>query len=44
LRLCDGSRTTEQIVGELAEDFPGAPIADDVGAFLQRVRGERWLR
>jgi pyrroloquinoline quinone biosynthesis protein D len=44
LRLCDGSRTTDEIVGELAEDFPDVPIADDVGAFLARVRGEGWLR
>jgi pyrroloquinoline quinone biosynthesis protein D len=44
LRLCDGSRTTDQIVEELAADFPGAPVADDVGAFLTRVRDEGWLR
>ncbi|MEV5751175.1 pyrroloquinoline quinone biosynthesis peptide chaperone PqqD [Actinoallomurus sp. NPDC052308] len=44
LRLCDGSRTADQIVGELAQDFPGAPVADDVGAFLDRVRDEGWLR
>ena len=44
LRLCDGSRTTTQIVAELTGDFPGAPVADDVGEFLDRVRGEGWLR
>ena len=44
LRLCDGSRTTTQIVEELAEHFPGAPVADDVGEFLDRVRDEGWVR
>ena len=44
LRLCDGSRTTAQIVDELAEDFPDASIADDVGEFLDRVRGEGWVK
>ncbi|MEV0402144.1 pyrroloquinoline quinone biosynthesis peptide chaperone PqqD [Actinoallomurus sp. NPDC050550] len=44
LRLCDGSRTTTQIVEELTADFPGAPLADDVGEFLGRVRDEGWVR
>jgi pyrroloquinoline quinone biosynthesis protein D len=44
LRLCDGTRTTDQIVAELVADFPGAPIAEDVTGFLERVQGEGWLR
>jgi pyrroloquinoline quinone biosynthesis protein D len=44
LRLCDGHRTVEEIVAELAEAFPGAPVADDVPEFLARVRGEGWVR
>lgn len=44
LRLCDGSRTAEEIVRELEPRFPGAAIGDDVGAFLDRVRDEGWLR
>jgi pyrroloquinoline quinone biosynthesis protein D len=44
LRLCDGTRTVEQIVSELAAHYPGAPVAADVPGFLHRVRGEGWLR
>ncbi|MFD7993424.1 pyrroloquinoline quinone biosynthesis peptide chaperone PqqD [Streptomyces mexicanus] len=41
--LCDGTRTVEGIVGELAERFPGAPVADTVPAFLDSLRQEGWL-
>jgi pyrroloquinoline quinone biosynthesis protein D len=44
LRLCDGHRTVEEIVAELAGVFPGAPVAADVPEFLTRVRGEGWVR
>ena len=44
LRLCDGKRTVEQIVAELSELFPGAPVDQDVPEFLARVREEGWLR
>lgn len=44
LRLCDGTRTTEQIIDELVTDFPDAPIADEVPVFLEQVQGEGWLR
>ncbi|TDD84294.1 pyrroloquinoline quinone biosynthesis peptide chaperone PqqD [Actinomadura darangshiensis] len=44
LRLCDGSRTVGDIVAELGEAFPGAPLDDDVPEFLDRVRAEGWLR
>lgn len=44
LRLCDGSRTVADIVAELGEAFPGAPVADEVPAFLDRIRAEGWLR
>ena len=43
LRLCDGSRTSGQIVTELAEAFPGAAVAEDVPEFLARVQEEGWL-
>jgi pyrroloquinoline quinone biosynthesis protein D len=43
LRLCDGGRTADAIVAELAERFPGAPVATDVPEFLHRVREEGWL-
>ncbi|WP_416980163.1 pyrroloquinoline quinone biosynthesis peptide chaperone PqqD [Streptomyces sp. T028] len=41
--LCDGTRTVPGIVGELAARFPGAPVAAEVPAFLDRLRGEGWL-
>ncbi|MFI0404467.1 pyrroloquinoline quinone biosynthesis peptide chaperone PqqD [Actinomadura sp. 3N508] len=44
LRLCDGSRTVDDIVAELGESFPDAPLAVEVPAFLERVRAEGWLR
>ncbi|MEV7011875.1 pyrroloquinoline quinone biosynthesis peptide chaperone PqqD [Streptosporangium sp. NPDC051022] len=44
LRLCDGGRTVAEIVDELRDAFPGAPVADDVPEFLGRVRTEGWVR
>ncbi|MER6949772.1 pyrroloquinoline quinone biosynthesis peptide chaperone PqqD [Nonomuraea sp. NPDC005983] len=37
--LCDGRRTVEEIVAEFPEAGEG-----DVEGFLERVRGEGWLR
>lgn len=42
--LCDGTRSVRGIVDELAERFPGAPVATDVPPFLDRLRQEGWLR
>jgi pyrroloquinoline quinone biosynthesis protein D len=44
VRLCDGSRTVAQIVGELAGAFPGAPVEADVPEFVHRLREQGWLR
>ncbi|WP_241266523.1 pyrroloquinoline quinone biosynthesis peptide chaperone PqqD [Streptomyces scabichelini] len=44
LRLCDGERTLGSIVAELAERFPGAPVATEVPEFLGRLREEGWVR
>ncbi|WP_431045454.1 pyrroloquinoline quinone biosynthesis peptide chaperone PqqD [Streptomyces sp. P1-3] len=44
LRLCDGTRTTEEIIAVLAKRYPQAPVAADVLDFLSRMRTERWLR
>ncbi|GHI05626.1 pyrroloquinoline quinone biosynthesis protein PqqD [Streptomyces cellostaticus] len=44
LALCDGTRSVRGIVDELAERFPGAPVATDVPPFLERLRTEGWLR
>ncbi|XVQ06919.1 pyrroloquinoline quinone biosynthesis peptide chaperone PqqD [Spirillospora sp. CA-255316] len=44
LRLCDGRRTVADLIAELRETFPDAPLDDEVPAFLDRVREEGWLR
>jgi pyrroloquinoline quinone biosynthesis protein D len=44
VRLCDGARTTGDIVAELGERFPDAPLATEVPRFLARVRLEGWVR
>lgn len=44
LRLCDGHRQVGEIVDALAARFPGAPVAEEVPRFLDRVREEGWLR
>ncbi|MFE9063627.1 pyrroloquinoline quinone biosynthesis peptide chaperone PqqD [Streptomyces violaceusniger] len=44
LRLCDGARDLDAIVAELTSRFPGAPVAEDVPAFLGRMRTEGWVR
>lgn len=44
VRLCDGARDVEEIVAELAEQHPGAPVADEVPEFLGRLRKEGWLK
>ncbi|MGW2562349.1 pyrroloquinoline quinone biosynthesis peptide chaperone PqqD [Streptomyces sp. NPDC001514] len=44
VRLCDGERDIDAIVAELAARHPGAPVADEVPAFLGRLKEEGWLR
>ncbi|MFJ8105834.1 pyrroloquinoline quinone biosynthesis peptide chaperone PqqD [Streptomyces sp. NPDC096132] len=41
--LCDGTRTVRGIVDALAGRYPDAPVATEVPAFLDRLRGEGWL-
>ncbi|MGA4838666.1 pyrroloquinoline quinone biosynthesis peptide chaperone PqqD [Streptomyces sp. G45] len=42
--LCDGGRDVTAIVAELARRHPGAPVADEVPPFLERLRAQGWLR
>ena len=46
VRLCDGSRTIEQIVDQLASAFrtPRGRVAHDVRSFLQRIEARGLLR
>jgi len=43
LRLCDGTRTADDIVMTLAARYPDAPIATEVPVFLQQIKEEGWL-
>jgi pyrroloquinoline quinone biosynthesis protein D len=43
LRLCDGTRAVDDVVAELGERHPGAPVADEVPHFLDTLRKEGWL-
>ncbi|MBT2364399.1 pyrroloquinoline quinone biosynthesis peptide chaperone PqqD [Streptomyces sp. ISL-10] len=43
LRLCDGTRDVAAVVAELAARHSGAPVAEEVPPFLERLRAEGWL-
>lgn len=43
LRLCDGSRTFDQIVDEVARGSPDGALAADIGAFLEAARARGWI-
>jgi pyrroloquinoline quinone biosynthesis protein D len=43
LGLCDGSRTVQQVVEQLEQDFETADLANDVMKFLQDAQGRGWV-
>lgn len=43
LKLCDGARTEDEIVGELSARYPGAELRADVLEFLADAKSQRWL-
>jgi pyrroloquinoline quinone biosynthesis protein D len=43
LRRCDGSRSVEQLVGELETAFATSGLHDDVTAFLDLAAQQRWV-
>lgn len=43
LRLCDGSRTLQQIVTEAARHSPDGALAADINAFLNAARARGWI-
>jgi hypothetical protein len=43
LRLCDGSRTREQIVIEAAKHSQGRALVADIGEFLDAARARGWI-
>lgn len=46
IKRCDGSRTPQQIIDDLAAAFPGndAELADGVNQFLVVALGKGWLK
>ena len=43
LELCDGSRTADQVVGELAQRFDAPGLEDDISEFLETARSHGWV-
>lgn len=43
LTLCDGSRSIDDIIGELSARYPDADLAQDVKDFLKEAAHERWI-
>ncbi|GAA2344274.1 hypothetical protein GCM10009854_21290 [Saccharopolyspora halophila] len=43
LRLCDGTRTTAEIIAQLEHDFDTTGLADDVLGFLRDARERGWV-
>lgn len=43
LGLCDGSRTVQQVVARLEQEFEAADLANDVLTFLQDACGRGWV-
>jgi len=43
LELCDGSRTADQVVGDLARRFDAPGLAEDISDFLVTARSHGWI-
>jgi pyrroloquinoline quinone biosynthesis protein D len=43
LRRCDGTRSLADIVAELEQAFPTAPVANEVPAFLRLAAEKGWI-
>jgi pyrroloquinoline quinone biosynthesis protein D len=43
LRRCDGTRSLNEIVAELQQSFPAAPVATEVPAFLRLAAEKGWI-
>ncbi|MGR9051617.1 MAG: pyrroloquinoline quinone biosynthesis peptide chaperone PqqD [Gammaproteobacteria bacterium] len=44
LKLCDGSRSLEQIVSELEHKFETSGLKDDIAGFLEVALNNGWIR
>ena len=43
LRLCDGSRTSDEIIAEVMRTSPGETLASDVAEFLEVALARGWI-
>ena len=43
LRLCDGQRTIEQLIGELEAKYVQSGLADDIVEFISSAEEKGWL-
>jgi pyrroloquinoline quinone biosynthesis protein D len=43
LRLCDGSRSSDEIIAAVVQSSPGQTLAADVAAFLDVARTRGWI-
>ena len=43
LRLCDGSRSSDEIIASVVQSSPGQTLAADVAAFLDVARTRGWI-
>ncbi len=44
LKLCDGSRTSHQIVTELEEKFSTSELTNDINSFLEVALHNGWIQ
>lgn len=43
MKRCDGERSVQQIVADLEQTFNASGLTDDVLAFLEIARKQRWI-
>ena len=44
MKRCDGIKSTDEIIAELENAFPGADLGGDVRNFLDNARDNGWIR
>jgi len=44
LEKCTGEQTTQEIIDQLSQQFPGADLADDVYQFFEQAVSHVWIK
>lgn len=44
LKLCDGTRTLDQLINELEQKFATTGLSNDINAFLEVALNNGWIR